>query len=301
MLLRQLEYLVALTGTGHFAKAAEQCFVSQPTLSEGIRKLETELGVPLVRRGRRFEGLTAEGEQVVLWARRMLADRDAMESGLAALREGLSGELRLGAVPTAVGAVALLTQPFCAANPHTTVNVQADLQGDDIVRRLRAFELHGAVSYHSRSLDLPFVPLYRERYVVLTQEDQDRTAQEISWAEAAALPLCLLHPRMLGRRVLDDVFAELSLSVAPRVETDSIASLIAHVRTGQWSSIIPHTWLHVFGIPSGMEAVPLHGPRRSARIGLLLPPRDPLSVMEQALADLARASRMHTVLDVLPG
>lgn len=61
MLLRQLEYLVALARARHFAKAAQACYVSQPALSEGIRKLEEELGIPLVQRGRRFDGLTPEG------------------------------------------------------------------------------------------------------------------------------------------------------------------------------------------------------------------------------------------------
>ncbi|QHY96609.1 Hydrogen peroxide-inducible genes activator [Streptomyces sp. S4.7] len=61
MLLRQLEYLVALARERHFARAADACFVSQPSLSAAIRKLEHELGVPIVRRGRRFEGLTPGG------------------------------------------------------------------------------------------------------------------------------------------------------------------------------------------------------------------------------------------------
>lgn len=56
MLLRQLEYLVALAREKHFARAAEACYVSQPSLSAAIRKLEQELDVPIVRRGRRFEG-----------------------------------------------------------------------------------------------------------------------------------------------------------------------------------------------------------------------------------------------------
>jgi DNA-binding transcriptional LysR family regulator len=58
MLLRQLEYLVALAREKHFARAADACYVSQPSLSAAIRKLEQELDVPIVRRGRRFEGLT---------------------------------------------------------------------------------------------------------------------------------------------------------------------------------------------------------------------------------------------------
>lgn len=58
MLLRQLEYLVALARERHFTRAADACFVSQPSLSAAIRKLEHELDVPIVRRGRRYEGLT---------------------------------------------------------------------------------------------------------------------------------------------------------------------------------------------------------------------------------------------------
>lgn len=58
MLFRQLEYLVALARERHFARAAQSCSVSQPTLSEAIRKLEEELDVPLVRRGRSYQGLT---------------------------------------------------------------------------------------------------------------------------------------------------------------------------------------------------------------------------------------------------
>lgn len=67
MLFRQLEYFVALARERHFARAAAACYVSQPALSEAIRELEHELGVPLVRRGRTFEGLTLEGERLVLW------------------------------------------------------------------------------------------------------------------------------------------------------------------------------------------------------------------------------------------
>ena len=67
MFIRQLDYLVTLAREKHFAKAAEACHVSQPALSSGIRSLEKELGVMIVQRGRRFVGLTAEGERVLAW------------------------------------------------------------------------------------------------------------------------------------------------------------------------------------------------------------------------------------------
>ncbi|WP_416981325.1 LysR family transcriptional regulator [Streptomyces sp. T028] len=303
MLLRQLEYLVALARARHFAKAAQTCYVSQPTLSEGIRKLEDELGIPLVRRGRRFDGLTPEGERVVLWAQRILADRDAMQGEIQALRAGLSGRLRIGTVPTASTAVALLTQPFCAANPLATVQVFADLQAEEIVNRLRAYELDAAVTYHSSvaAHDFKFVPLYQERYVLLTQwSAPDSGPASISWAEAAQYPLCLLHPLMQGRQVLDAVFEAAGVSVAPRVETDSIASLFAQVRAGQWASIVPHAWLHVFGVPTGMHAVPLVSPVRTERMGLVLPAREPVSVIGQALIDAVGRAEIAATLERLP-
>ncbi|MDC2955057.1 LysR family transcriptional regulator [Streptomyces gilvifuscus] len=303
MLLRQLEYLVALARARHFAKAAQACFVSQPTLSEGIRKLEDELGIPLVRRGRRFDGFTPEGERVVVWARRILADRDAMQDEIQALRAGLTGRLRIGTVPTAATAVALLTQPFCAANPLATVQVFADLQSVDIVSRLGRYELDAAVTYHSTVAEqgFTFVPLYRERYVLLIRRTAPDTGPaEISWQDAAQYPLCLLHPGMQGRQVLEAAFEAVGVSVTPRVETDSIASLFAQVRAGQWASIVPHAWLHVFGVPPGMHAVPLVRPVRTERIGLVLPAREPVSVMGQALIDVAERAGIATALEQLP-
>ncbi|MFJ2890095.1 LysR family transcriptional regulator [Streptomyces sp. NPDC087305] len=304
MLLRQLEYLVTLARVRHFARAAQECYVSQPALSEAVRKLEEELDVPLVRRGRKFEGLTPEGERIVVWAQRILADRDAMTEEVRALRGGLNGRLRIGSVPTASTAVSLLTEPFCTENPLATVQVHADLQAEEIIEKLKSYELDAAVTYFSASAArrFRFIALYRERYVLLTQAPPD-TGQpaEASWAEAARQPLCLLHPMMQGRRVLDAVFEEVGTPARPRVETDSIASLFAHVRTGRWASVVPHAWLHVFGVPAGMRALPLVGPVRTERIGLLLPRREPISVTGQALAEIAGRVDVAGTLEVVPG
>ena len=73
MIIRQLVYLDALAREKHFRRAAEACHVSQPTLSAAIVQLEEELGVLIVERGRRFQGLTREGEVVLAHARRGLA------------------------------------------------------------------------------------------------------------------------------------------------------------------------------------------------------------------------------------
>jgi len=73
-MIDKLEYLIALAREEHFGRAAEICGVSQPTLSTGIKQLESALGVMLVQRGSRFIGLTPEGERTLNWARRIVRD-----------------------------------------------------------------------------------------------------------------------------------------------------------------------------------------------------------------------------------
>ncbi|CAL9337552.1 LysR family transcriptional regulator [Streptomyces sp. enrichment culture] len=304
MLFRQLEYLVALSRERHFARAAQSCYVSQPALSEAIRKLEEELDVPLVRRGRTYEGLTPEGERIVVWAQRILADRDAMRDEVDALRSGLSGRMRIGSVPTASGAVSLLTAPFCAAHPLVTVEVTADMQSREILRQLRNFEIDAGITYLHEGVGEQFhtVPLYEERYALLiTSADGLGRRSTATWAEASRLPLCLLTEAMQGRRVLDAVFAEAGVRPSPRVETDSVATLFAHVRTGRWASVVPRAWLHVFGVPPGMRAVPLVEPEHSVPVGLVVTAREPGSVMARALREVARRTDVAAALERLPG
>jgi LysR family hydrogen peroxide-inducible transcriptional activator len=98
--IKQLQYLVALREHGHFGKAAEACFVTQSTLSAGLRELETSLGVALVERTRRVVRFTALGENIADKAVRVL--REAEELAELARAEGkpLHGELRMGVIPT---------------------------------------------------------------------------------------------------------------------------------------------------------------------------------------------------------
>jgi len=78
MFIRQLSYLIALDKHRHFARAADSCHVSQPSLSVAIRQLEDELGITIIQRARRFIGFTKEGEQVLAWARKTVASLDSL-------------------------------------------------------------------------------------------------------------------------------------------------------------------------------------------------------------------------------
>jgi DNA-binding transcriptional LysR family regulator len=299
VLLRQLEYLVALSQERHFARAAEACHVSQPALSEAIRKLEAELDVQLIRRERKFEDLTPEGQRIVVWAQRMLAVRDALTNEVEAMRTGLSGRLRIGSVPTVSTAVSLLTEPFCSRNPLASVRLASDLTAQEILRKLGDFEIDAGVTYLDDEVRQNFhtVPLYQEKYFLLTSlSGAFSSGTEARWAEVAHLPLCLLTESMQGRRVLDTIFAAAGVEPAPRLETDSIASLVAHVGTGRWVSVVPCAWLHALGIPRGMRAVPMIEPTRSALIGLVTATAEHRSVMAEALLGTVRYADL-TVLE----
>ncbi|MBM9504306.1 LysR family transcriptional regulator [Actinacidiphila acididurans] len=297
MVLRQLEYLVALARERHFARAAAACYVSQPSLSAAIRKLEHELDVPIVRRGRRFEGLTPEGERVLAWAHRMLAERDALRQELAAMRGGLTGTLRMGAIPTAMTVASLLTTPFWERHPGVRVSLDS-LSSAEITHRLAAFELDVAMTYLDDSMlrHVRRIPLYEERYVLLTRHPTGPTA---TWAQAAALPLCLLAPRMRNRRIIDEYFAAEGATADPAVESDTVAGLYALLSAGRWSSVISHAWLHMFGVPPGMHVVPLRGPVHGPRVGLVVADHEPRSVLAAALLTVAREARVRESLDDL--
>lgn len=302
MNLRHLRYFVALAREKNHARAAAACNVTQPTLSEAVRQLEHELNVPLIdRSGPRYGGLTPEGERALLWAQRILADGDALEQELLELRSGLSGKLRFGIIPAAMPVVPLLTNPFASAYPHVTLKLVLSTS-IEIQRGLEEGTLEAGLTYLDNEplRGVRMLPLYRERYMLLTPTGGPFDSRgAVTWKEAAALPLCLLSRDMQNRRIVDRLFAE-GGAEKPKVaiETDSVLALVAHVRSGQWSSVIPQTFLGlVGGSEVGLNAVPLIKPEASQTIGLVLQERDPLPPLARALLKSARKTDISALFD----
>src|SRR6516165_7257803 len=122
-MIDKLELLLALAKERHFGRAAEICGITQPTMSTSIKQLEEILGVMLVQRGSRFQGFTPEGERVLDWARRIVSNSRAMREEIQGLKEKLSGEIRIAAIPTVLGMVASLTTPFRMRHPDVRFRV----------------------------------------------------------------------------------------------------------------------------------------------------------------------------------
>jgi DNA-binding transcriptional LysR family regulator len=285
MVLKQLAYLVALAREQHFARAARACNISQPTLSGAIRALEDELGVPLVERGHRFTGLTAEGLMILEHAKRILAELDTIGQSISDVRKGLKGRLRLGAIPTALPLVAAITGPFSERYPAVTLTIMS-LTSNAIQNAIDNFDIDVGITYlDNEPLDRVISkPLYAETYVLLTRSDSILAKRDtMGWAEAADLNLCLLTPDMQNRRILDGIFRSVGKAPIPVMETNSIFNLCSHAAVQGWNSIVPSQLPRFFGIPAGLKALKLIEPNASRSVGLIIADRQPQSPLAQSL------------------
>lgn len=182
--LKQLRYLAALEEHRHFGRAAAACFVSQSTLSAGLKELETALDAELVERTNRTIVFTALGLQVAQRARRVLREAEELVELAAQGREPLSGRLRLGVIPTIAPYLLPKTLPHLRkAYPK----LQLYLTEDQTARLLALLEdgtldlVLLALPYHAHEVET--LPLFRDGFQLITRKD-DPLAQRKSVATA---------------------------------------------------------------------------------------------------------------------
>lgn len=289
-MIDKLEMFIALANEEHFGRAAEAMGVTQPTLSAAIKSLEAELGVMLVWRGARYQGLTPEGARVLDWARRIVGDARTLREEMRAAKTGLSGNLRLAVIPTALAMVPRLTAPFLARHPGVRFTVLSRTFAE-ILAMIENLEVDAGLTYLE---DAPLprvttVPLYRERYrLIVSGESPLAQRKLVRWADLAGVPLCLLTPDMQNRRIVNRHLAEAGVEVQPGLESNSFVTLIAHVETGRFATIMPAQAAELFLSPGGLCAIPLVEPEAEHAVGLVAPHRDPLTPVLSALLDEAR-------------
>jgi DNA-binding transcriptional LysR family regulator len=296
MFIRQLDYLVTLARERHFAKAAEACHVSQPALSSAIRSLEKELGIMIVQRGRRFIGLTAEGERVLLWAQQTLASLSHMREDASIAKSSMAGLLRIGAIPTTMTIAAFITAPCRAAFPDIRYTVSS-LSAEAIAGQLDRFELDLGLTYLDDKAIEGFeaLHLFDERYVLLADRKVPLPAT-VTWEQAAHLPLCLLTPKMRNRQVIDAAFRRVGAKAEVILETDSLFSLYAHVSEAGLYTIVPHSLLNFFDLTHRVHARTLI-PSVTRAIGLIARNQPALAPVTGAVWDIARGLELQKRFD----
>ncbi|MEL7166501.1 MAG: LysR family transcriptional regulator [Pseudomonadota bacterium] len=274
--LRDMEFLTALARRKHFARAAEDCGVSQPAFSMRLRKIEEGLGVALVKRGNRFQGFTSEGEAMLRHAHKIMDDLKIMEQDIRSATGEITGSLSVGIVPTAVIYAARAVDRLRRKHPGITVRLHtgsslAVQQGVDSGQFEAGFTYGEGLATQLHQID----PVYDERYLLLVPHEMCQSADEtITWEEAAELPLCLLEPSMQNRRIIDKVFRDQGL--APQIIAASSGFLASIVLAGEGAAatIVPEHLLDLFEPMHRVRALRLVEPELEMPVCLFTRSRD---------------------------
>jgi DNA-binding transcriptional LysR family regulator len=244
--IKQLQYLCNLEKERHFGRAAEASFVSQPTLSMRLKNLEKELDLALINRGNNFEGFTAEGERVLAWAREIVSVYQGLKLEVASLKRGVSGVLRIGAVPQSSIALSSLLAAVNEVYPQLDFQISL-FSADQLLEALNAHsvdvgigffefstlqELHFQASpLTEQGIDLLFHPHHFPQLVGDTP---------LPLTALSDVPLCLAEASRYFRRYLDSHFREMGVSPWVKVESASVLQLIQSTYVGLGCGIVPH-------------------------------------------------------------
>ncbi len=242
--IRDLKYFIAVSETMHFGKAAERCFVSQPTLSGQIKKLEEELGVSLFERTNRSVAITPVGELVLQHAKLVLEQSDAILQLTRAHSDPLAGPLRVGAIPTiSPYLMPLILMPLKEKYPQLKLVLQEETT-DNLLEHLRAHQVDVVIlgtppddsDLEERQLfDEPFWLAHHAGHELYTKDD-------ISRKDLGQLDLLLLADgHCLARQVMDVCRVDENKlgDVSADLRAASLETLLQLVSAGYGSTLVP--------------------------------------------------------------
>lgn len=249
MTLTELRYIVALARERHFGRAAEACFVSQPTLSVAVKKLEEELGVLLFERGKSEVATTPVGERVVEQARRVLDELEGVKRIAREARDPLDGPFRIGAIYTVAPYLFPLLVPILhEAAPRMPLIIE-----ENYTARLRERLLQGELD--AVLICLPFeepgvatLPLYDEPFAVMVPADHPWAQRDAIATEELSTQTVLLLGA--GHCFRDQVVAACPSCVGPpaaegglqrAVEGSSLETIRHMVASGMGITVLPCT------------------------------------------------------------
>ncbi|MFO8155197.1 MAG: LysR substrate-binding domain-containing protein [Pseudomonadota bacterium] len=301
MTLRELEYIVAVARTRHFGHAAEECFVSQPTLSGQVRKLEEQLGVTLFERTNRSVALTPIGERIVQQAHLVLEQARTLERIAHSHHDPLAGPLRLGAIPTlSPYLMPLILRPLRNAYPQMELALFEEMT-DRLLERLHDHTIDAAlVATDDSSAEFEGWPLFDEPFWLAHPREHPFYYQEtISRADLEATDLLLLSE---GHCLADQAMALCHLrerhepGALADLRASSLETILQLVGAGYGSTLVPALAMGgSWTTDNGIVARPLELPDARRRVRLLFRASFPRRAALETLARVIRTNLPNTV------
>jgi LysR family transcriptional regulator, hydrogen peroxide-inducible genes activator len=239
--LKDLRYLVAVAELRHFGRAAARCFVSQPTLSAQLKKLEQALGLQLIERAPNNVSLTAAGEQIVARARRIIEASDEVVALARTQRDPLAGPLRLALLPT-IGPYLLprVLPAIRKSLPRLELRLY-EYQTLPMLERLNAGDLDvGILALPVEQGGLQARELYREPFLVALPEHHRLAALEtVRVADLKGEQLLLLEDGHCLREQALEVCGRIGVSEPQDFRATSLETLRQMVATGAGVTLLP--------------------------------------------------------------
>jgi LysR family hydrogen peroxide-inducible transcriptional activator len=270
MNLKDLKYLVALADTGHFGRAAERTFVSQPTLSAQLKKLEEYLGVKLVERQPKNVQLTEVGKQIVVRARRMLAESDEIVALARNNTDPLGGKLKVALIPT-IGPYMLprVMQKIRKALPHLGLMLY-EHQTEPLLKRLRDGEIDlGIMALPIAQDGLETRRLYEEAFTVALPNNHPLASKStIKVQELKGQTLLLLEDGHCLRDQALEVCSRIDVREAEDFRATSLETLRQMVVAGLGITLLPETAVESpFGSQRGLTIRQFSKPAPTRTVG----------------------------------
>jgi len=301
MNLRDLRYIVAVAETHHFGKAAERCFVSQPTLSGQIKKLEDELGVAIFERTNRSVEITPVGEGILAHARQILEQEDVIHQLARAHQDPLAGRLRVGAIPTlSPYLLPLILAPLKKHHPQMKLVLSEELT-HVLLERLRNHEIDAALLATSvGKQSLVSKPLFDEPFwVAYPRKHPFYTKDRITLPDLDKENLLLLaEGHCLAEQAMEvcNVAARQTQGELADLRASSLETLIQLVRAGFGITLVPALAMRgSWTAGSGVVAQPLSVAAASRRVALVYRHSFPRLAALQAFTDIILDNLPNTV------
>lgn len=266
--LRQLQYIVALNSEGSFSKAAETCYVTQSTLSAGIKELETILGLTLVDRKSRKVSFTAAGEEILGDAEDILKRVENMTGRIKTMGEPMSGPLRLGVIPTiAPYLLPKILSPLGEKFPKLEIRLYEDLT-ERLLQQLREGRIDIALIAFPYDLDaMDHDILFEEPFLLACPAANPRPKSALTLDDLDSENLLLLED---GHCLRDHALKACKLQAPGTRKTfsaSSLPTLIQMVAHGYGSTLLPEM-IAENELPNTVKLIPFKTPKPTRQIGL---------------------------------
>jgi len=301
MNLRDLKYIIAVAETHHFGKAAERCFVSQPTLSGQIKKLEEELGIAIFERTNRSVEITAVGETIVAHARQMIEQANTIQQLAQAHQDPLAGPLRIGAIPTlSPYLMPLILGPLKKQHSKMKLILSEELT-DSLLKRLSNHEIDAALLATSvEEKDLVSLPLFDEPFwIAYPRKHPFYTKDKIIRRDLDNENLLLLaEGHCLAKQSMDicHITERQAQGELADLRAASLETLIQLVGAGFGVTLVPALAMRgSWTTGSGVVAQPLAITNASRRVSLVFRHSFPRRSALEAFAQVILANLPNTV------